>query len=108
MFPTLNIDFILNSANIKTEEELIIKRETSYPNQNIPIFTSTSSRPDNEFGGKYGAKVYPVVIPKGTKIFYISAYDKVIQRMARSSEEEFILEKGTTKLVGEKIIFTPH
>jgi len=101
------LEFILGDADIQIEEDLIFLRETAFPNRIVPTLMSVSSRPTESFCGCFGTQVYLTVIPKGTKIFYISAWDCLEGRPANESEEEFLLEKGTTQLTDKKLVFKP-
>ena len=85
-------------------EELIFFRETDYPDQNVPVFTSVSSMKRSDFCGVFGDKVYPIRVPKGTLLFYISAYDCIRDE---ESEQEILLEKGSTKLINGELVFIP-
>jgi len=101
------MECILEESNIQTKEDLVLWRETSFPNQDVPVFTSVSSRSKEDFCGAFGDKVYPIQIPKGTRMLYISAFDRLQGRSDEESEQEFLLKRGITKLVGGVLIFTP-
>ena len=101
------LESILDNADIRLKEDLVFLRETTFPDRDISTLMSVSSRPIESFCGCFGDIIYPTLIPKGTKIFYISAWDCLEGRPANESEEEFLIEKGTTQLVDGKLIFKP-
>lgn len=92
---------LLVEANIKTPSEMILNRETSFPNSDIPLLTSTTSRTDTS--GTYGEKIFPVIIPKGTPIFFISAINLNEGRKLEETEEEFLIGPVKTKLINNVI-----
>lgn len=97
-----NTKLLMENSNIYTEEELVLLRETSYAERLCPSFTSVSHRERNLFCGTFGDNVYDIIIPKGTRIFYISALDYMNKR---ESEEEFLLDIGNTKLENSKLVY---
>lgn len=97
---------ILSDALIETQEELVLLRETSYPNQDVPLFIPTSCGSEKLFNGSFGDRLYQIRIPKGTRLFYISAVDILHGMANEETEQEVLLEEGTTQLVGNELVFT--
>lgn len=98
---------LLEEANIETKDEIVLYRETNYPLNNIPVLTSAAYSPDG-FNGTFGEKIYKIFIPKGTRIFYISALDEIDGKKRSETEEEFLLSPGITTLdSNNNILYTP-
>jgi hypothetical protein len=95
------LTLLLTEAGIVTNQEVIFHRETSYPvrekiaEKYIPF--SVSSRDINSFPGCFGTKVYRVVVPIGTPIFFCSAVDLLRDMDLSETEEEFLV-MGETSL----------
>lgn len=92
---------LLDKSNLVLQDDLILYRGTDYPCTTIPVLTSVTISKDeaNNFG-----PVYPIHVPSGTRLFYVSAVEWTKREF---TEQEFILSPGTTTLNGNELVYHP-
>jgi len=93
----VKMEDLLEEAQIMAPVDMYLYRETSYPCTETPLLIPTTAR--KEYTGSFGDKHYQVFIPKGTKLFYVSARDLVLGMPNDETEEEFLLAPACTHLV---------
>ncbi len=97
------IQKILEDADFRFKEDVLFYRETSFPNKITPTLTSVTSK--REASGEFGDNKYPILVPKGTKFFFISASDILAGVPLEETEEEFLLEHGSHILVDGRLVY---
>ena len=93
----IKMEDLLEEAQIVAPVDLYLYRETSYPCTETPLLIPTTA--SQEYTGSFGDKKYQVFIPKGTKLFYVSARDLLLGMPNDQTEEEFLLAPACTYLV---------